>query len=62
MRVDYPNRMSSLVGRDVRTGTHPCMTRFVIELQPTDQANPNFPGYWVLYANGPITDSPRVSR
>jgi hypothetical protein len=58
VRVNYPNLMSSLVGKDVRTGTHPCMERFVIELQPTDQANPNFPGYWVRYATGPIALSP----
>jgi hypothetical protein len=59
VRVDYPNRMSSLVGKAVRTGAHPCFERFVVELQPTDQANPNFPGYWVHYASGPLTDSPR---
>jgi hypothetical protein len=59
VRVDYPNLMTSLIGKDVRIGTHPCMERFVIELQPTDLPNPNFPGYWVHYASGPITDSPR---
>jgi hypothetical protein len=58
VRVDYPNLMSSLVGKAVRTGTRPCMERFVIELQPTDQANPNFPGYWVHYVTGPLTASP----
>ena len=49
--------MSSLVGKDVRTGTQPCFDRFVIELQ----AGPNpissaFPGYFVRYASGTTVD------
>jgi len=60
VRVDYPAKMSSLVGKDVRTGTHPCFERFVIELQtsssPTSSA---FPGYWVRYATGPVVLSPK---
>ncbi len=58
VRVDYPNRMSSLVGKDVRTGAHPCRDRFVIELQASDLPNPEFPGYWVRYATGPVGLSP----
>ena len=58
VRVDYPNRMSSLVGKDVRTGVHPCIDRFVIELQATDLPQPEFPGYWVRYATGPVRLSP----
>jgi hypothetical protein len=60
VRVDYPNRMSSLIGKDVRTGSQDCFDRFVIELQP-DTRNPtsaSFPGYWVRYATGPVTLDP----
>jgi hypothetical protein len=60
VRVDYPARMSSLIGKDVRTGAQECADRFVIELQP-DSKNPTtsaFPGYWVRYATGPVTLSP----
>jgi hypothetical protein len=60
VRVDYPNKMSALVGRSVRTGGHPCYERFVVELQqaggPTNLA---FPGYWVRYATGPVMLDPR---
>jgi hypothetical protein len=60
LRVDYPNKMSSLVGKDVRTGRRPCSERFVIELQPSgDPANAIFPGYWVRYATGPVTLNPK---
>ena len=60
VRVDYPARMSSLIGKDVRTGAQDCVDRFVIELQ-SDPKNPTssaFPGYWVRYATGPVTLSP----
>ncbi len=49
--------MSALVGKDVRTGAHPCFDRFVVELQPSDPAI-QFPGYWVRYVPKPITASP----
>jgi hypothetical protein len=50
--------MSSLVGKDVRTGVHPCFERFVVELAPADRPLSAFPGYWVRYAVGPVTLSP----
>ncbi len=60
MRVEYPGRMSSLVGKAVRTGTHPCSERFVVELQPSDLPTVDqFPGYWVRYATGPVTLDPK---
>jgi len=58
--VDFPAKMSSLIGKDVRTGAQECVDRFVIELQ-TDPKNPTssaFPGYWVRYATGPVTLAP----
>jgi hypothetical protein len=60
VRADYPGRMSSLIGNDVRTGAQACVDRFVIEFQP-DPKNPTsaaFPGYWVRYPSGPVTLSP----
>lgn len=60
VRVDYPNQMSSLVGKDVRTGADPCHERFVIELQPSNSpTSPTFPGYWVRYATGPVMLNPK---
>ena len=60
VRVDYPQKMSSLVGKDVRTGAHPCYERFVVELQPSNQpTSPDFPGYWVRYATGPVMLNPK---
>jgi len=48
--------MTSLVGVDIRTGTHPCFERIVIELAPSDIPTPGgMPGWWVRYATGPIT-------
>ena len=48
VRDEFPARMSSLVGKDVRTGTHDCYERFVIELQssggPTSSAFPGLLG------------------
>ena len=58
VRDDFPNRMSPLTGKDVRTGSHPCFERFVIELQSGDQPGTGFPGYWVRYATEPLTLSP----
>lgn len=57
VRDGFPNRMSALVGKDVRTGAHKCFERFVIELQPADPAL-EFPGYWVRYVPKPISLSP----
>ena len=58
VRVDYPNLMSSLVGKAVRTGTHPCMERFVIESSRPTRPIRTSPGYWVHYVTGPLTASP----
>jgi hypothetical protein len=55
--------MSSLVGRDVRTGVHDCSERFVVELQPSGApTSPAFPGYRVRYASGPVVLSPQGSE
>lgn len=51
----FPNRMSSLVGADIRTGAHDCFERVVLELQGDGE----LPGYRVQYAPDPILDSPR---
>jgi len=42
--------MSSLLGADIRTGTHPCYERVVIELMGTG----TFPGWTVGYATDPV--------
>jgi hypothetical protein len=50
----YPNRMSGMVGSDIRTGAHPCFERVVIEL-----AGPgDMPGVRVEYADDPVHLSP----
>lgn len=49
--------MSPLVGKDVRTGAHPCFDRFVVELQPSDPNLP-LPAYWVRYVPKPISAAP----
>jgi hypothetical protein len=60
VRTAFPDAMSSLVGKDVRTGGHRCFERLVVELQPgTGAAAPTFPGYWVRYATGPVVLSPK---
>jgi hypothetical protein len=51
----FPGDLSGLYGADVRTGTHPCFERFVLELQGTG----TFPGYHVRYEPAPLTDDPR---
>ena len=51
----FPNRMSSLVGADMRTGGHECFERVVLELQGSGE----LPGYQVRYEPDPILDSPR---
>ena len=50
----YPNRMSGMVGSDIRTGAHPCFERVVIELSgPGDM-----PGVRVEYVDDPVHLSP----
>ena len=60
--VDFPQKMSRLVGVDIRTGAHPCFERVVVELASFDPAFPataaSMPGYWVRYADRPIMESP----
>ena len=51
---NFPQLLSGLVGRDIRTGAHPCFERVVIELQgPGD-----LPGYRVEYVPDPVRLSP----
>jgi hypothetical protein len=50
----FPNRLSTLVGADIRTGGHECFERVVLELQGTGE----LPGYQVRYEPDPILDSP----
>lgn len=52
----FPNRLSSLVGLEIRTGSHPpCFERVVIEFAGSG----DLPGYRVEYRPDPIIDSPR---
>jgi hypothetical protein len=51
---NFPQLLSGLVGRDVRTGAHTCFERVVIELQGTG----DFPGYRVEYVPDPVRLSP----
>lgn len=52
----FPNRMSSMVGVDIRTGGHRCYERIVIELAdvPGAPGAGQQPGWWVRYADGPV--------
>ena len=50
----YPNRMSSMVGSDIRTGAHPCFERVVIELAGSG----DMPGVRVEYVDDPVLLSP----
>lgn len=52
--VDFPMGMSGLVGREIRTGAHPCFERVVLELQGTG----DMPGYRVAYVDDPVKLSP----
>ena len=52
--VDFPQRMSGLVGADIRTGAHPCFERVVLELEGTG----DLPGYRVQYVDDPVLLSP----
>ncbi len=55
-REAFPERMSALVGADIRTGAQACFERVVIELQASDlPSDDTFPGWWVRYADGPVT-------
>ncbi|MDO8364735.1 MAG: hypothetical protein Q7V88_17725 [Actinomycetota bacterium] len=45
-----PLLMSSLVGADIRAGSHPCFERVVIELQGTGE----FPGWAAEYVDDPV--------
>ncbi|HEY6629401.1 MAG TPA: hypothetical protein VI193_10495, partial [Acidimicrobiia bacterium] len=57
--VDFPESLSSLIGKDIRTGAQTCSERVVIELQPSEiPTSAGFPGYFVRYATGPVTESP----
>ena len=50
----FPNRTSTLVGVDIRTGAHDCFERVVVEFGGTGE----LPGYQVQYEPDPILDSP----
>jgi hypothetical protein len=50
----FPNRLSSLVGVDIRTGGHDCFERVVLEFGGSGE----LPGYQVQYEADPILDSP----
>jgi hypothetical protein len=55
-RDSFPERMTSMVGVDIRTGAHSCYERIVIELADSTMPTPGgMPGWWVRYADGPIT-------
>lgn len=52
----FPERLSRLVGLEIRTGSHPpCFERVVIEFAGSG----DLPGYRVEYRPDPIIDSPR---
>lgn len=52
----FPERLSRVVGLEIRTGGHPpCFERVVIEFTGSG----DFPGYRVEYRPDPILDSPR---
>jgi len=45
-----PLTLSSLIGKDIRAGAHPCFERVVIELQGTG----GFPGWGVEWVDDPV--------
>ena len=51
----FPNRMSGMVGSDIRTGAHPCFERVVIELA---EGPGEMPGVRVEYVDDPVLLSP----
>jgi hypothetical protein len=55
-RLDgFPERMTAVVGVDIRTGAHPCYERIVIEFADSSAPIPGgMPGWVVRYADGPI--------
>lgn len=59
VRVEFPDFLSPLIGKDIRTGMETCLERVVIELQTSSiPTTPGFPGYFVRYATGPVKESP----
>jgi hypothetical protein len=50
----FPNRLTTLVGTDIRTGGHECFERVVLELGGSGE----LPGFQVQYEPDPILDSP----
>lgn len=59
VRVKFPDFLSPLIGKDIRTGTETCLERIVIELQASSiPTAPGFPGYYVRYATRPVKESP----
>lgn len=50
----FPDRMSTLLGADIRTGRHDCFERVVLELQGSG----DLPGYRAAYEDDPILESP----
>lgn len=59
VRVKFPDFLSPLIGKDIRTGMETCLERIVIELQTSSiPTAPGFPGYYVRYATGPVKESP----
>jgi hypothetical protein len=52
--VGFPNTLSSLVGSEIRTGSHTCFERVVLELQ----GDGTMPGYRVQYVDDPVRLSP----
>ena len=51
----FPNRMSGMVGSDIRTGAHPCFERVVIEFA---EGPGDLPGVRVEYVDDPVLLSP----
>ncbi|KQY98697.1 hypothetical protein ASD19_05585 [Microbacterium sp. Root53] len=52
----FPQRLSTVVGAEIRTGAHePCFERVVIEFSGSG----TLPGYRVEYRDDPILDAPR---
>lgn len=59
VKVNFPDRLSSLVGKEIRVGAQACADRVVIELQPGSAPTAaDFPGYWVRYSHAPPRYSP----
>jgi len=51
VEVDWPLKLSAIFGESIRTGSHPCFERVVIEFGGTG----DFPGYAVRYEDDPLT-------